>query len=242
MRKRTREGVPRSQYERLETEYTSESALGSQSDSSHPERNANMTPLRKKVEQAKVAQMNTGHSATMLLRHAAEITLLLILASSCGYAQAAVEYGGATSGIASSIAGTNLMKNVQIPDTSGSKPSVLMTQPSGAAGVNKNYIFDSMKQGSVAENRKDLEAQAGKNAAKLMLRSNPNQADVKIDGKPVGQTPLLLVLAPGQYDVVMNGKRMDHAEQKIDLLPKETREFLLPLKQLYPTTVEIHLH
>lgn len=99
-----------------------------------------------------------------------------------------------------------------------------------------------MKQGSVAENRKDLEARAGKNAAKLMLRSKPSQADVKIDGKPVGKTPLLLVLAPGQYDVVMAGERMDHAEQKVDLLPKETREFLLPLKQLYPTTVEIHLH
>ena len=50
------------------------------------------------------------------------------------------------------------------------------------------------------------------------------------------------VVSPGQYDVVMDGKRMDHAEQKIDLLPKETREFLLPLKQLYPTSVQIHLH
>lgn len=217
-------------------------ALESQRDPSHPERNANMTSIRKQAEQVKVTQMNTGHPVSVLLRYAAEITLLLILASSCVYAQAAAEYGGATSGISGSIAGTNLMKNVQIPDISGSKPSVLMTQPSDAAGANKNYIFDSMKQGSVDENRKELEAQAGKNAAKLMLRSNPSQADVKIDGKPVGKTPLLLVLSPGQYDVVMNGKRMDHAEQKIDLLPKETREFLLPLKQLYPTTVEIHLH
>lgn len=200
-----------------------------------------MTPIRSKFEDDSPVRLNTENSVSVLLRHAAEITLLLILASSCAYAQAAAEYGGATSGIAGSISGTNLMKNVQIPDTNGSKPSVLMTQPSGS-GVNKNYIFDSMKQGSVAANRKALEARAGKNAAKLMLRSNPSQADVNIDGKPVGRTPLLLVLSPGQYDVAMNGKRMDHAEQTIDLLPKETREFLLPLKQLYPTSVKIQLH
>jgi PEGA domain len=201
-----------------------------------------MTPIRKKIEHGNQVRLNGGHPFSVLLRKSAEITLLLILASSCAYAQGAVEYGGATSGIAGSIAGTNLMKNVEIPDTSGSKPSVLMTQPSGNSGVNKNYIFDSMKQGSVAANRKELETHAGKDAAKLMLRSNPSQADVNIDGKPVGKTPLLLVLSPGQYDVVMNGKRMDHAEQKIDLLPKETREFMLPLKQLYPTSVEIKLH
>lgn len=201
-----------------------------------------MTPIRKIVTNPEQAQMNTGNPVSVLLRNAAEVALLLILASSCAYAQAAAEYGGATSGISGSIAGTNIMKNVTLPDTGGSKPSVLMTQPSGDAGANKNYIFDSMKQGSVAENRKDLEARAGENAAKLMLRSKPNEAEVKIDGKPVGKTPLLLVLAPGQYDVVMAGNRMDHAEQKVDLLPKETREFLLPLKQIYPTSVEIHLH
>lgn len=201
-----------------------------------------MTPIRKEATNSEQAQMNTGNPVSVLIRNAAQIALLLILASSCAYAQAAAEYGGATSGISGSIAGTNIMKDVTLPDTSGSKPSMLMTQPSDAAGVNKNYIFDSMTQGSVAENRKDLEAHSGKNAAKLMLRSNPSQADVKIDGKSVGKTPLLLVLSPGQYDVVMNGNRMDHAEQKVDLLPKETREFLLPLKQIYPTSVEIHLH
>jgi len=201
-----------------------------------------MTSIRRKVEHATQVQMNTWQSVSVLLRSAAEITLLFILASSFAYAQAAAEYGGATSGIAGSVAGTNIMKNVKFPGTSSGKSSVLMTKATNAAGVNKNYIFDSMKQGSVAQNRKDLEAHAGKNAAKLMLRSTPSKADVKIDGKPVGKTPLLLVLPPGQYDVAMDGKRMDHAEQKVDLLPKETREFLIPLKQLYPTSVQIHLH
>jgi PEGA domain len=187
--------------------------------------------------------LKPGRRFLMLLLHAAGSSLLLVLASSCLYAQAAAEYGGATSSIAGSISGTNIMKKLTVPDmtANGNKSSVIMSQPT-ANGANPNYIFDSMKQGSVAENRKVLEERAGKNAGKLMLRSTPTHADVQIDGKPVGKTPILLVVPPGQYDVVMNGQRMDHAEQKVDLLPNETREFLLPLKQLYPTSVKIQLH
>lgn len=205
-----------------------------------------MTPLRRNAEHVDPMRLlDFVRPGLVPLLHIVELSMLLILASSCVYAQAAAEYGGATSGIAGSISKTNLMNKVAVPDLTangGDKPSVIMSQPTNAAGANPNYIFDSMKQGSVAENRKALEQQAGKNAAKLMLRSTPTRADVKIDGKPVGKTPILLVLSPGQYDVAMNGPRMDHAEQQIDLLPNETREFLLPLKQLYPTTVKIELH
>ncbi|HEX5413321.1 MAG TPA: PEGA domain-containing protein [Terriglobia bacterium] len=203
-----------------------------------------MTPLRRNFEHAEqVWLLELARPLLVPLLHLLELSLLLVLASSCLYAQAAAEYGGATSGMAASISRTNLMKNVTVPDMSANgDKSVIMSQPMKTAGANPKYIFDSMKQGSVAENRKALEVQAGKNAAKLMLRSTPTHADVKIDGKPVGKTPILLVLSPGQYDVAMNGPRMDHAEQNIDLLPNETREFLLPLKQLYPTTVKIQLH
>ena len=202
-----------------------------------------MTLLRSKLQHPEHMRLSDFvRSISMPLWHAIELSLLLILASSCLYAQAAAEYGGATSGIAGSISGSNLMKKATVPDmTANGDNSVIMSQPIKTAGANPKYIFDSMKQGSVAENRKALEQQAGKNAAKLMLRSTPGHADVKIDGKPVGKTPILLVLSPGQYDVAMNGPRMEHAEQQIDLLPDETREFLLPLKQLYPTTVKIEL-
>ena len=54
-------------------------------------------------------------------------------------------------------------------------------------------------------NRKALEDQAGKNAAKLMLRSVPDKSSVRIDGKPVGKTPLLLIVQPGVYVVEMEG-------------------------------------
>lgn len=169
-------------------------------------------------------------------------SLLFLLATTCAFAQAAAEYGSATSGMATSMSGINLMNKVKFPDTTQEKPTVIMTQPSKNANGNPNYIWNSMKHGSVAANRKHLEQRAGKNAAKLMLRSSPTGAFVKINGNAVGKTPLLLIVPPGRYDVSMEGKRMDHAQQKIDLLPKETREFLLPLKQLYPTEVQIQLH
>jgi len=198
-----------------------------------------MTPLRRKL--ARAEQTKQVQPRLKLLWYAAELSLFFVLASSFVFAQAAAEYGGATSGIASSISNTNLMKNVQVPDMSSNQKTMLMTQPSKNAKANPNYIFDSMKKGSVAENRKALEDRAGKEAAKLMLKSKPSDAYVKINGKLVGKTPILLIVPPGQYNVTMYGKRMSHAEQKISLLPKETREFLLPLKQLFPTVVKINL-
>src|SRR5690242_21448548 len=48
---------------------------------------------------------------------------------------------------------------------------------------------------TIAEtNRKALEAGAGKDAAKLLLRSVPSQATIYIDGTEVGDTPLLLLI------------------------------------------------
>ena len=86
-------------------------------------------------------------------------------------------------------------------------------------------------------NRKALEDQAGKNAAKLMLRSVPDKSSVRIDGKPVGKTPLLLVVPPGVYVVEMEGgPRKAYGRRQVDLLPKEAREIMLDLKPRYPTS------
>jgi len=176
-----------------------------------------------------------------MLWHALAFSFFVAMAGGFAYGQAAAEYGAGMSGLATSISGTNLMKNVKVPVLPTGNSSVIMSKPTANAEANSKYIFDSMKQGSVAANREALEQAAGQDAAKLMLRSNPTDAFVKINGKAVGKTPILLVVPPGRYDVTLDGKRMDHAEQKIDLLPKETREFLIPLKQQFPTEVMIHL-
>ena len=72
-----------------------------------------------------------------------------------------------------------------------------------------------------------------------MLRSEPSKASVRVDGKPVGQTPLLLMVAPGVYKVEMEGLSTQVARQQVDLLPKETREVLLALQSRYPTHVQL---
>jgi hypothetical protein len=88
-------------------------------------------------------------------------------------------------------------------------------------------------------NRRTLEAKAGKDAAKMMLRSQPDSAWVFINGKGVGKTPLLLILAPGVYHVEMHITQRESSQKQIDLLPKETRQVLLTLAARYPNSIEV---
>lgn len=129
-------------------------------------------------------------------------------------AQAIVEYGGAASSAASiTVAGAEKAAPALLPMRS-------------AADI-------------VGANRRALELGAGKDAAKLMLRSAPNGAWVRIDGKDIGKTPVLLVVAPGVYKVEMEEAQMESSRREVKLLPKETQEVLLTLKSRYPTHIEL---
>jgi len=86
-------------------------------------------------------------------------------------------------------------------------------------------------------NRKSLEGSAGKDAGKLLLRATPGEGQMWVNGKIVGKTPLLLVLAPGKYQVEMRGSRGQTGKRSVDLLPHETRELAVKLDQLYPGRV-----
>src|SRR5438094_141449 len=83
-------------------------------------------------------------------------------------------------------------------------------------------------------NRQTLEAHAGKDAGKVLLRATPVEAQIWVDGKIVGKTPMLLVLAPGKYQIEMRGARGQTGKRSVDLLPHETRELAVKLAQLYP--------
>ena len=74
-----------------------------------------------------------------------------------------------------------------------------------------------------------MEQRAGQDAAKLSFKSVPASAVVRIDGKPVGKTPLLMSLAPGTYQIEMEGPRMEFGKQQLTLGTKETREIELQL-------------
>jgi len=86
-------------------------------------------------------------------------------------------------------------------------------------------------------NRKEFEDNAGAGAGKLLIRSVPGGADVFVDGLLVGQTPMLMVIAPGPHKVDMRGARDDSGHASVQVIAKETRTVAIELKQRYPSSI-----
>ncbi|MGH9734939.1 MAG: PEGA domain-containing protein [Candidatus Acidiferrales bacterium] len=87
-------------------------------------------------------------------------------------------------------------------------------------------------------NRKDLEENAGPNAGKLFLRSVPSGASIFINGRLVGQTPILLVAAPGKYRIDMRGPRQESGTKRVGLIAKDTQTVTIFLTQRYPSQIK----
>jgi hypothetical protein len=150
-----------------------------------------------------------------------------------GKAQAAAEYAGAVSSMGS--VGTAAPK---VPDK---LPEAAPAQTSPNAKPGSPTKHPPARNGEPAEikNRRELEGRAGKDAGKLLVRSTPAHARVWINKKLVGDTPLLLLLAPDQYRIELRGSRSGSVEQEVNLLPNETRELLMKLPQRYPSQVRL---
>ena len=86
-------------------------------------------------------------------------------------------------------------------------------------------------------NRKEFEDNAGENAAKLLLRSVPDGAEIFINDLLVGRTPLLMVISPGKYKIAMRGPREETGHATVGLLPKETQSVVINLTRRYPAKV-----
>jgi PEGA domain len=86
-------------------------------------------------------------------------------------------------------------------------------------------------------NRKEFEANAGENASKLLLRSAPTGAEIFINGLLVGKAPLLMVIAPGKYDIEMRGQRLESGRRTVGIMPKETQTVVIDLNQRYPASI-----
>jgi hypothetical protein len=161
------------------------------------------------------------------------LALLIFLSARPAAAQAAAEYGNAVAGASANL--TGLTKKIDSAVSPDKKPAstLLPDKKSESAAPTGEAL--------VATNRRALEQRAGKDAAKLTLKSMPAKALVRIDGKTVGQTPLLLTLAPGTYKVEMEGLRMEFGKQQVDLRPQETREVELLLSRAprYPTHIRL---
>ena len=153
-------------------------------------------------------------------------SLLILVGSSAAGAQAVAE-AAATSSVSSGV--------------SAQARTVILPQKTtlGAQNTSPHLAAPSGPPAEVI-NRQVLEKRAGKNACKLLLRSTPTGAQVWIDGAYVGDTPLLLLVPPGKYQIQMRGQRLEYAKQVVSLLPRETQDVALTLAVRYPLRVTVH--
>jgi hypothetical protein len=86
-------------------------------------------------------------------------------------------------------------------------------------------------------NRKGFEDKAGETAGKLLLRSVPSGADIFVNNLLVGRTPLLMVIAPGKYEIEMRGPRQESGHSTAGVMPKETETIAINLNQRYPAKI-----
>lgn len=154
------------------------------------------------------------------------LTLLLLVGSRAARAQTIAE-SAATSSVA----------------RGGSAQSGTVVWPQKTTSAAQNTFAHLVApSGPPAEvtNRLALEKRAGKDASKLLLRSLPTGAQVWIDGAFVGNTPLLLLVPPGKYQIQMSGQRLEFAKQIVAVLPRKTQEVELTLAVRYPLRVMVH--
>ena len=153
------------------------------------------------------------------------LSLLLCLAPGFASGQTAAEAAGATavSATAGSTAKASPFPSVATPGDKSKSPHLLVP---------------TVQRPEVA-NRQNLEQNAGKHPGKLLLRSTPSGAQVWVNGMFVGHAPLLLIVAPGKYQVELRGQRMERASHAVDLLPDETRTVALTLSARYPTHASV---
>jgi hypothetical protein len=167
---------------------------------------------------------------------AAAFALLCFASASTIQGQAVAETAGANSvsaSVASSIKPPTMPK---FPGTGSGASS------SASSASSSPHLVASGGPPAEETNRKSLESTAGKDAGKILLRATPVEAQIWVNGKIVGKTPLLLVVAPGKYQIEMRGSRGQTGNRSVDLLPRETRELAVKLDQLYPGRVAAAAH
>ena len=161
------------------------------------------------------------------LQRASLLALLILFVADSALAQAAAEYAGVVSTMGAAGTQAPAEKKIVFPPSPQKK-----SQSSHLVAQTTNKPLE-------ATNQRDLEQRAGKNAGKVLLRSVPTGAQIWIDGKRIGSTPLLLILASGKYKVKMEGSRKAFAQKEVVLLPRERLEVVLNLEQRYPSQLRL---
>jgi hypothetical protein len=164
---------------------------------------------------------------------AAVISTLTLAGCQLCLAQATAEYGVTASSVAGKIGALAKASKWTINPPEASKPGATN------AGKASSYLVVPSGPSPALVNRRALEEKAGKDAAKLLLRSEPSGGRIWVNGIFVGTTPVLLIVPPGRYHIKISDDRLDDSEQDVGLLPHETRKVVLRLAIRYPARVSI---
>lgn len=202
-----------------------------------------MSQVSQSVRATLTALLSARRALLKGLLGTALLAFLIFVSARPAAAQAAAEYGSAVAGAAANVAG--LTKKIDSALSKSKKPDAALStgkKPASSLSPDTNPgTAPPSAEDLIAANRRALEQRAGKDAVKLTLKSVPTKASVRIDGKTVGLTPLLLTVAPGTYKVEMEGPRMEFGKQQLDLRAQETREVELRLSSAprYPTQIRL---
>jgi hypothetical protein len=142
-------------------------------------------------------------------------------------AQNAVEAAGAATAVSSATI------------SAAKPPSMAIMPPTGTLAVSPHLTASSTPPPE-GTNRIALAEKAGKDASKLLLRATLPESRIWIDGKPVGKTPVLLVVSPGKHQIEAVGPHAERMQCAVALLPHETRELTLKLESRYQARVTAH--
>jgi PEGA domain len=134
---------------------------------------------------------------------------------------------------------TAAVSSVAGASSSEAKSMPLPTTPTEGHPNDSAHLNASSGPTTATFNRRILERQAGRDAGKLLLRSEPSGAQAWIDGLFIGKTPVLLMLAPGKHRMEIHGPRQKFTSSVLELLPGETRDVAMKLTVRYPTNVVV---
>jgi PEGA domain len=179
-----------------------------------------------------------GVQGLRAIRVCLRLALLILIGAACGgqvWAQATAEAASATAGVSATMS------------KGASKPKGMLARNPGAKSKEKQKKEEDVgflpirpSESAIEKaNRRELEAKVGGNGAILVLRSIPSNGEAWVNGKAVGSTPLLLTLPPGSYSIEVGGPRMRFVRGEVALLPKEKRQFVVHLKQRYPSEIRL---
>ena len=156
------------------------------------------------------------------------LTLLVLIGAAPAWPQGAAEYASITSAATAAIVRAKSSQEVNL----FSPPKIKKKGTSPHLLIPTNL---SAEAGTKPRRAEGTEEDMGS----LLLRSVPKGAQIWIDGKLMGTTPLLLILAPDRYNIEVLGKRMEHVKKQVNLRANERQQLMFSPSPRYPRRVHL---